>query len=199
LTRWYRSTVVLLGVVLVIAAAVAIARGGHLKNLTMIELIAWPLLFLAAALQVTAELLPDHRSWSQPTGVTLLLGSYVLLLVVITLNRDRTGLTLAGLGILLNLAVIGLNGGMPVSAEAASLAGGSGGELVFDSKHVALDADSRLAFLADVIPVRPFRQVLSIGDVFLAVGLGLFVESELRSRHWLRHAGAGRPGSAAGQ
>lgn len=190
---------VLLGVVLIIATAVAIGRGGHLKNLTMIELIAWPLLFLAGALQVAAELLSDQHSWSQPAAVTLILGSYVLLLVVIYLNRDRTGLALAGLGVILNFAVIGLNSGMPVSAEAAVLAGGSGGELVFDSKHVALDVDSRLAFLADVIPVRPFRQVLSIGDVFLAVGLGLFVEAELRSRHWLRHAGTGQPGSAAGQ
>ena len=189
----------LLGVVLIIATAVAIGRGGHLKNLTMIELIAWPLLFLAGALQVAAELLPDEPSWSQPAAVTLILGSYVLLLVVIYLNRERTGLALAGLGVILNFAVIGLNSGMPVSAEAAVLAGGSGGELVFDSKHVALDVNSRLAFLADVIPMRPFRQVLSIGDVFLAVGLGLFVEAELRSRHWLRHAGTGQPGSAAGQ
>jgi hypothetical protein len=191
--------VVLLGVVLIISAVVAIGRGGHLKNLTMIELTAWPLLFLAGALQVVAELLPDQRSWSQPMAVTLILASFVLLLVVIYLNREREGLALAGLGVLLNLAVIGLNSGMPVSAEAAALAGGSGGDLVFDSKHVALDADSRLAFLADVIPVRPFRQVLSIGDVFLAVGLGIFLEAELRSRHWLRHAGTGRPGSAAGQ
>lgn len=189
----------LLGVVLIAAAAVAMARGGHLKNLTKIQLIAWPLLFLAGGLQVTAELLPDGRTWSQPTAVALILVSYVLILVVIYLNRDRTGLALGGLGVLLNLAVISLNSGMPVSAEAASLAGGSAGELVFDSKHVALDADSRLAFLADVIPVRPFRQVLSIGDVFLAVGLGLFVEAELRTRHWLWHAGTGQPGSAAGQ
>lgn len=190
---------VLLSVVLIIAPAVALARGGHLKNLTMISLIAWPLLFLAGALQVVAEFLPEQRSWSQPTAVSLILASYVLLILVIYLNRDRAGLALAGLGVLLNLAVIGLNGGMPVSAEAASLAGGSGGELAFGAKHVPLDADSRLAFLADVIPVRPFRQVISIGDVLLAVGLGVFVESELRTRHWLRHAGAGTPGSAARQ
>lgn len=189
----------LLAVVLAVAVIIALARGGRLGNLAMIELLAWPLLFVGGAMQIAAELLPDDRSWSQSNAVALILGSYVLLLVVIYINRDRTGLWLAGLGILLNFMVIGLNSGMPVSAEAASLAGGGEAELVFDAKHVALDADSRLAFLADVIPVSALGQVLSIGDVFLAVGLGRFLESELRTRHWLRDAGAGRPGSAAGQ
>ncbi|MDH3729738.1 MAG: DUF5317 domain-containing protein [Acidimicrobiia bacterium] len=189
----------LLGVVLGVAVAIALVRGGRISNLARIELLAWPLLFLAAAIQLGAELLPDDRPWSRWGGVSLILGSYALLLIVILINRDRSGLWLAGLGILLNFLVIGLNSGMPVSAEAAALAGSGEAELVFDAKHVALDAESRLAFLADVIPVRAIGQVLSIGDVLLAVGLGRFLEAELRTRHWLRDAGAGKPGSAAGQ
>jgi hypothetical protein len=185
--------------VLVVAVAIALLRGGRLANLMRIELALWPVLFLAAAMQVVAEFLPTDRSWSKSAAVALILGSYVLLLMVIYLNRDRAGLWLAGLGILFNFMVIAANGGMPVSAEAAALAGGGPADLVFDAKHVALGSGSSLAFLADVIPVRPLRQVLSIGDVFLAVGLGRFLEAELRERHWLRDAGAGRPGSAANQ
>jgi len=163
------------------------------------ELAAWPLLFVGAVLQLSAELLPDDRSWSTGASVGMILGSYVLLLVVVYINQLRTGLWLAGLGILLNFMVIGFNGGMPVSAEAASLAGAGDSELVFSAKHVALDANSRLTFLADVIPFEPLGQVVSIGDVFLAVGLGRFLESELRTRHWLRHPEHAPPGSAAGQ
>jgi hypothetical protein len=197
LTCYYRCVVVLLGVVLAVAAAVGLVRGGRLSNVSRIQLALWPLLFLAGVTQVVAEFLPRDRSWSRDTAVAMILGSYVLLVIVIYANRDRRGLWLAGLGIMFNLAVIAANGGMPVSSEAASLAAGGSADLVFGAKHVALDLDSHLAFLADVIPVRPLRQVLSIGDVFLAVGLGRFLEAELRQRHWLRDAGAGKPGSAA--
>ena len=189
----------LLGVVLVVAVVIGFARGGRLANLAGLDLPGWPLLFLAVALQIAAELIPDDRSWSQNTAIAMILGSYVVLLGVLIANRTRPGLWLAGLGILLNFLVIALNGGMPVSAEAASLAGGGNANLAFDAKHVLLDDGSRLAFLADVIPVEQLRRVLSIGDVFLAVGLGRFVEHAMRERHWLRHAGSGRPGSAAGQ
>lgn len=189
----------LLGVVLVVAVALSLARGGRLSNLTLIELRLWPLLLVAVTMQVTAEYLPEERSWSQGAALAMILGSFVLLLVVMYVNRDRAGLWLAGLGILFNFMVIAANGGMPVSLEAARLAGGDPSQIDFNAKHVMLDDRSDLAFLADVIPVRPLRQVISIGDVLLAVGLGRFVEAELRSRHWLRHAGAGQPGSAAGQ
>ena len=49
-------------------------------------------------------------------------------------------------------------------------------------KHVPLEEGTRLAFLADVIPLRLAGQgqVLSLGDVFLAVGIGRFLEAELR-------------------
>ena len=189
----------LLGVVLVVAVLIGLARGGRLSNLAQVDLPGWPVLFVAVAMQISAEFIPDDRSWSQNTAIGLILGSYALLLGVLVVNRTRPGLWLAGLGILLNFVVIAVNGGMPVSAEAASLAGGGEAELAFDAKHVLLDGDSDLAFLADVIPVEQLRRVLSIGDVFLAVGLARFVESALRERHWLRRAGSGRPGSAAGQ
>ena len=85
--------------------------------------------------------------------------------------------------------------------EAAQVAGGfvTDVSILNDQKHVLLDHTSRLTFLADVIPLRAFGvgQVLSIGDVFLAVGLGAFLESELRKPiHWFKRGAGGQAGSA---
>jgi hypothetical protein len=71
-------------------------------------------------------------------------------------------------GALLNLVVVLVNGGMPVDPAAAALAGTAlRGD---DPLHHALDAATRLPFLADVIPLPPLRNVYSAGDVAIAAG-----------------------------
>ena len=180
--------------VLVVAIAVSVARGGRLANLTEIRLRVWWLLFLGLGMQIVANQLPDG---ADELAVGLILGSYLPLLLVVALNRSEPGMWIAAIGILMNFTVIAANGGMPVSGEAAVLAGAESPELILDAKHGQLDTDSRLVFLADVIPVPVLRQVISLGDVFLALGLAVFLEAQLRRPiHWFRHGGRGTPGSA---
>lgn len=136
--------------------------------------------------------------------MALVLISYLPLLLLVILNRERKGMWLAGLGILMNFSVIAANGGMPVLAEAALAAGGYEGSLqvVYGYKHVPLEASTILSFLADVIPVRLFGQgqVISLGDVLLAVGLGAFLEDELRQPvRWFKHGQQTEGGSASGR
>ncbi len=170
-------------VVLMVAILIAVLRGGRLTNLADIRLRLWWLLLLAFALQLGTALLPE-RSWSDAVAVGMVLLSYVPLVAVVVANRDRNGMWLAGFGVLLNFTVIVLNAGMPVLSEAAVVASGfSPTPQIADSyKHVPLDQATILPFLGDVIPMRLFGSgtVLSLGDVFLAVGLGRFLESELR-------------------
>jgi hypothetical protein len=67
-------------------------------------------------------------------------------------------------------------------------------------KHVVLDASTKLSFLADVIPLRMLGQgqVVSLGDVFLAVGLGRFLEFELRRPvRWFKRGARAQAGSAS--
>ncbi len=185
-------------VVLVLAAVVGLARGGKLSNLADASITAWWLLPIGLAMQVAANLLPRPDEGVNALAVTLLLGSYVPLLVVVVLNRRSPGMWLAAVGILMNFSVIAANQGMPVSVEAAVLAGAETTNLDLDAKHRILDGDSLLPFLADVIPLRTLRQVVSLGDVFLAVGLGQFLEAEMRRPvRYFRHGGRGTPGSAA--
>jgi Family of unknown function (DUF5317) len=190
-----------LAIVLFIALAMAIVRGGRLVNLGDVELRSWWLLALAIALQTGTLLLPD-ASWAEGVGVTMVLVSFVLLMGLVLLNRDRPGMWLVGFGVLMNLTVISLNGGMPVLSEAAEVASGftvGSPDLTGSFKHTMLDESTRIPFLADVIPLRlgNLGQVISLGDVFLAVGLGRFLEWELRRpRRYFKRGASAKPGSA---
>lgn len=172
-----------LSLVLFVALAVAVVRGGRLSNLGDIRLRLWLFLPVAFVMQAVTVLLSD-RGWTATLGFWLILISFLLLLVVIVANRDRPGMWLAGLGVAMNFVVIAVNGGMPVLEAAAVVASGfeSGLNVIGGMKHVPLEEGTRLTFLADVIPLRLAGQgqVLSLGDVFLAVGIGRFLEAELR-------------------
>lgn len=183
-----------IALVVTTAVVISLVRGGSLRNLTEIRLRAWWLLPLGFGMQSATAFIADDRSWSQTTALGLILGSYLILLLAAWINREATGMWLAGLGVLMNFTVIALNQGMPVMTEAVVLAGGSA-DFVLDAKHVLLDESSRLVFLADIIPLP--RSVISLGDVFLGVGLGAFLEDQLRQPLRLfRHRIEGQGGSA---
>lgn len=192
-----------LALVLFLAMTIAVLRGGRLANLGDIQLRMWWLLPLGFLLQIATGWIPKSAPWADTVGVALILISFVPLLILVVLNRAHTGMWLAGVGVLMNFSVIALNGGMPVLAGAAEAASGfSGGSLsLSDSyKHVILDSSTRLSFLADVIPIRLFNQgqVVSLGDVFLAAGLGRFLESELRRPvRWFKRGARAQAGSAS--
>ncbi len=190
-----------LAIVLFAALAISMLRGGRLVNLGDIELRAWWLLVLGFFLQAGTRFLPAEP-WSETVGLVMILVSFVLLMFLVILNRSSPGMWLAGLGVLMNFTVIALNGGMPVLAGAAEVASGftvSEPDLSGTYKHVLLDEDSSLTFLADVIPLRigVIGEVISLGDIFLALGLGVFLEHELRRpRRWFRRGASAQAGSA---
>jgi hypothetical protein len=180
-------------VVFGLAVVVALLRGGRLSNISEIKLRAWWLLFLGFGMQIAAGFLDSDRS-DLATGLVLL--SFVPLMTVVWLNRNEAGMWIAGIGILMNFTVIAVNGGMPVLPEAVELAGGSANSFTLDAKHVLLTTETRLPFLADIIPLP--GSVISLGDVFLAVGLGVFIEDQLKQpKQLFRHGVSGAPGSAA--
>ncbi len=187
--------------VLFVATFIAVLRGGRLTNLAEIELRLWWLLILGFTMQAATNYLPTDADWSRSVGVGLVLASYLPILAVIIANRDRPGMWLSGFGILMNFSVIAANGGMPVLTEAAVVASGfqEGVTIATEYKHQVLGPGTRLSFLADVIPVRFIQvgNVISLGDVFLAVGLGRFLESELRRPvRWFKHGVPSETGSA---
>jgi len=178
--------------VIVVSIVVSLFRGGKLTNLSEIYARGWWLLFVGFGMQYAASFVPRDKA---SIAVILVLASYVPLLLVVILNQRMPGMWISGIGVLMNFVVIAMNQGMPVLPEAIALAGGNP-TMVLDAKYVLLNSGSRLPFLADIIPVP--KSVISLGDVLLAVGLGVFIEDQLQQPLRLfRHRVQGLPGSAA--
>lgn len=110
------------------------------------------------------------------------------LAIILLLNASRRWmLAFAGLGIALNVLVIGLNGAMPVSIEAAESVGMPSARtqdaLASDMVHEVLDERTVAPFLADVIAIQGpewQRAVVSLGDLLLAAGLAVWVFAACR-------------------
>ncbi len=178
-------------VVLVLALALGLARGGRIKALGHVELGGVRTLVTAGLLQAAAVLAPERA------GAALYVASAALACLVVARNVELPGMPLVGLGLLLNLAVVVANAAMPVSLHAAQRAGVSTVDLRAGKQpgHEPADRRTRLALLADVVPVAcPLhREVVSAGDVGVAAGLGLYVVVALGRRPRRRDRQRHRP------
>lgn len=108
-------------------------------------------------------------------------------------RRDgRLALLLIPFGTASNSFPIATLGAMPYSIPGARIAGYSSAELATDAPgYIKLDAVSPLwTPVADIIPIPVLIKVLSVGDVFLFIGLILLVVA------CCRPAPAGRPDTA---
>ena len=108
----------------------------------------------------------------------VMLGASILCGVLwIATQRRHLASVLLGIGVCLNLAVVVANGGMPVDSAALAGVGRPALDVTrgFLGKHVAMTADTRLAWLGDRIPVPVQHNVISIGDVLMGVAICLWV------------------------
>jgi len=173
-------------ILLIVLGAIVfgLIAGGSLRAFETLQLHWWGLALLGLALQALPT--PDLPLLSdRGTAALALVVSYLLLLVVIALNRRVPAARVMTAGLLLNLIVVGANAGMPVSAEAVRVAGGEASSLYGgdSAKHHLMTDEDVLTFLGDVIPLpKPFGIVLSIGDVFLYGGIAWFVFQVMRGR-----------------
>jgi hypothetical protein len=164
-------------IVLVIAVLAVIAgllRGGSLSALAETSFRWGWLIFVGLALQVVFDIWdPDWLTRAQATAIVL--ASNALILVFVWLNRALPGMWLIGLGLAMNALVIGANQAMPVSMDAARSADAPVPNNTSSIKHERMNDDTLLPWLGDVIPLTIGDQVLSIGDLVLAAGMGWLV------------------------
>jgi len=173
--------VLLVLVVVLTALVVGRVAGGTLARLGALPLRSRRLVVLALAAQLLGAVVGGPAY-----GVGLAV-SAALVVAWLSRNRGLRGTGLIALGLLANALVVGANGAMPVSADAAGRAGTGTGPLLAgtDPRHELAGPDTRLRWLADVVPVPLPRVplVVSPGDVLVAAGAAqLVVVGMLRPR-----------------
>lgn len=126
----------------------------------------------------------------------LLPAAHLLLLPFLVRNFSMWGMRLVAVGLLLNVTAMAFNGGlMPVGPEGIEAVGRheveslTPGAYIPGTKNVYLDqSETRLSELSDaiILPVpQPFTRAISIGDVFVVLGLAtVSVEIAVRYRRW---------------
>lgn len=161
--------------------------GGRLQSIASLRITAIPLSFAALAYMVAGPFIKlngvSHR--------LALASAYLTMAVFLVLNFKRNtggirlGIAIVALGWVLNATVIVANGGMPLSLHAYALSGHRGAPTPGEGgffKIVLADDHSVLRRLGDVIPIRPLRQVLSVGDLVLLAGMGLVVVNAMKTQ-----------------
>ncbi len=172
--------------VLVTAVLIGYLVGGRLRGFEHLRVRWWVLAPLGLAMQALP--LPNGRHGTDLWIRVAVLGvSYVLLLVFAARNFRISGVPIVFVGLALNMAVITVNGGMPVSGEAL-IASGQGDLLRVltrdeGAKHHLMTPDDHLTPIGDVIPVAgPIKQVVSVGDLFVYLGLAWVIVAIMRRR-----------------
>lgn len=168
------------------AGLVAVVGGGSLVGLIETRFRALGLVVASFVVQFAFVLWPPE--WlTRPAAAAILIATQSAVLAFLALNRRLPGAAVMMLGVALNLVVIIANQAMPVSASAARAAGT---EYLTDERHVehglhlrneVLDENTRLPWLADVIPIPIVGQVASVGDAILGFGIARLVYKRMKS------------------
>jgi hypothetical protein len=167
-----------MAICMAVIVAIGYLLGGRLRNMSELK-IEWAWLALVGlALQfVTGP--------GSTVPLACLYLSFALLIVFTIKNIRVLGFSVILAGVLCNLLVIGINGGMPVSKHAlrASDQGQFLGELEnnpYPKHHLATD-DDLLRFLGDAIPLpSPIEQAISVGDLLTYGGVGIVIIGAMR-------------------
>lgn len=162
--------------VLAAATIIGLVAGGKLSNLGNLNIKYIYLIAASFLIQAGIEFLdPRYACGGYPY---LHVFSYFILFFTLGQNRQMPGIYVILAGTALNFVVIALNGGrMPVRPDvlpqqlAAVMAAGRGGT------HQLITESTRFQFLADkMYVVLPYQhQLISIGDIFINVGLLILV------------------------
>jgi hypothetical protein len=181
--------ILLAAVIIGLSAGLVRAKIGKRKLQPVWLKFDW-LIILAIVPQILAFFVPTTGSQISDTWARIILvSSLIILLVFCWINHQQFGFWLFGLGLLLNLLVICLNGGlMPIRPELlmkffpdAPAGSWEIGQRFGISKDIVMTLDqTRLWWLSDYFSLPtwfPYRAAFSLGDVILSIGIIFFLWS----------------------
>lgn len=165
---------------IVIGLVIGFATGGRLRHVAERTFSLGWLLVVGAAVQVVAQ-----TGVADQLGHQAVIGSFAFVAAFTLANLRHPGMGVITVGVLMNLATVAVNGGMPVEDRAIVAAGivDSVDEiesLDFQAKRHLMTGDDRLYWLSDIIPVPVLGgQVLSFGDLVMSTGVAVVVTNLL--------------------
>lgn len=180
-----------------IGIAVGLLLGGRFERLANLHF-RWPWLAIGGLLVQAALFSEIGFAAAGSLAAPIYVVSTAAVLVAVLRNRAMPGMAIVALGALSNLAAILANGGsMPADAGALATAGlDAGGH----TNSVVL-AHPALQPLTDIFAVPawvPFANVFSIGDVLIAVGIGIAIVAGMRAAGPEQPRGQGRGAQGRG-
>ena len=180
----------ILAAIILAGFVLSLLSGGSWRQLEEEHLRGEWVILLLLPLQILWPSISERVGLNCALSTGLWLAMMVVLAVVLFANTDRRWmLAVAAVGIAMNVLVIGLNGAMPVSLDAAQDIGmmGADATTVLEARclHDAAGTDTRLFWLADIIGIpgpSMTRGVVSLGDLLLATGLSIWLFIASRTR-----------------
>lgn len=171
----------LMPLLITLAIALGLLRGGSLRNFAALPLRWVPLIIASFVLQLLLFTPFRHQPLLDIAVAPLYLASMAMGATWVVLNWRIPGMAVAGLGLFMNFAAIAANGGhMPVSPEDARYAGKitsyAAGTAISNNSILVQPEHVRLWILTDIIPLPkefPLAHVFSIGDVLIVIGLAV--------------------------
>ncbi|MDQ6784264.1 MAG: DUF5317 family protein [Actinomycetota bacterium] len=157
-------------VALLLGGVIGAVLGGDVRHLTTWRLRSWWLLIPGVAAQIAAD-----RWHLAGLDAAIGAGSYLCLLAFVWRNVLLVGMGVVAVGLVANLAVITVDGGMPVHPAAVVAAGIAApnqlADIGYGHRHHLESGGDHVTFLDDRLPLGALHQVLSIGDLILFVGV----------------------------
>jgi DHA3 family macrolide efflux protein-like MFS transporter len=173
---------------LILGLILGLLAGGRIGRLIDVRLRWVGLIFIALALRIGTQVaIANGIALADTLRLPLYATAFGILVVGLWANRSHPGLLAVAVGAAANGLAITVNGGyMPVWPPALEQVGMSSSDLIAGF-HVLLPTELNAEFflragpIADLIPVPLplLTNVSSIGDAFIAAGLGWFVFATL--------------------
>jgi hypothetical protein len=166
-------------------------RGGQAGRLKELRLRHLWIVWIAVLVQACQYYVPWlRRAVEDDLGIPMLLLIYASVGLWLAINLPghsgaaRAAITILIIGGAMNGLVILANGRMPFSVKAAQQARVPEAKIAAADlpKNTQASVDTRLAWLGDVLPVRPIRKVISAGDVAIMWGIALLVIAGMEPR-----------------
>jgi len=166
--------VILAGLSMAIAIALGYTLGGRVSNVARLG-VRWP---VVAVVGLALQMVPA-RGFLAGLVFPALIASFILLAAFVVVNLDYPGFVVILVGIALNLTVIAIDHGMPVTLGALASAHelGSLKELAAAGAryHLARPTDALLPLGDSIGSPVPFHLVVSPGDIAIYAGMIWFV------------------------